>query len=162
MRYYGEALLIIYGRRARDLAGEVVLKPPADLKYAIVKKKREKGRVVCIEAKVVFGHEEEIEQFLRESPVSNRINISFVERSNLTRRHYNRRLSRRTIAFSKKLEHHWYEFEIERALYHFVKPHRGLNVPKPNGKHSFITPMMAAGKTDHIWSVEELLSFNPD
>lgn len=161
LRYYGEALLIVYGRSTRNLSGEAVLKPPPDLKYAIVKKKREKGRVVSIEAKVVFGQDEEIEQFLRESPVSNRINISFVERSNLTRRHYNKRLSRRTIAFSKKLENHWYQFEIERALYHFVKPHRGLKMLKPNGKHSFITPMMAAGKIDHIWTVEELLSFNP-
>ena len=97
----------------------------------------------------------------RSSPVSNQINVSFVERNNLSLRHYNKRLSRRTMAFSKKLENHWYQFEIERALYHFVKPNRGLKMLKPNGKYSFVTPMMAVGKTDHIWTIEELLSFNP-
>ncbi|PIU62504.1 MAG: hypothetical protein COS84_10360 [Armatimonadetes bacterium CG07_land_8_20_14_0_80_40_9] len=161
LKYYRDALLIVYGRRVRNRAGEEVLKPPADLKYGIVKKKRRKGRVISIEVKVVFGKEEEIYQFLEESPVSNQINVSFVERNNLSLRHYNKRLSRRTMAFSKKLENHWYQFEIERALYHFVKPHRGLKMLKPNGKYSFVTPMMAVGKTDHIWTIEELLSFNP-
>jgi IS1 family transposase len=162
LKYYKKALLIAYGKRVRNRDGEEILKPPSDLKYAIVKKKRKKGRVISIELKIVFGKEEEIYQFLRDSPISNQINTSFIERNNLTLRHYNKRLSRKTMSFSRKLENHWYQFEIERALYHFVKPHRGLKLFKPNGTYSFITPMMAAGKTDHIWTIEELLSFNPD
>ncbi|GAG90636.1 unnamed protein product, partial [marine sediment metagenome] len=39
----------------------------------------------------------------------------------------------------------------ETAIHNFVRPHRGLK---------YNTPMMAAGKTDHVWSVEELLSFS--
>lgn len=156
-KYFPIAILSGYGKKVRNK-----LLPPKELKYAVVKKRRRKGRVVSISEEVVFGSEKEVKRILKESPVSKQVNISFVERSNLTRRHYNRRLCRRTISFSKKFENHWYQFEIERALYHFCRPHRGLKREKPGGGYMYITPMMAIGKTDHIWSVEELLSFNPN
>ena len=43
------------------------------------------------------------------------------------------------------------QFELETAIHNFVRPHRSLK---------YNTPMMAAGKTGHVWSVEELLSFS--
>lgn len=155
-RYFPIAILAAYGKKVKDN-----LIAPEALKYAIVKKRRRKGRVVSIELKAIFGTEKAVKRILKKSPVSKQVNISFVERSNLTRRHYNKRLCRRTMSFSKKLENHWYQFEIERALYHFCRPHRGLKRKRSDGGYTYITPMMAAGKTDHVWSVEELLSFNP-
>ena len=87
---------------------------------------------------------------IKESPVSNNPNVSFVERSNLSRRQFNKRLIRKTAGFSKKLNNHLYEFELETAVHNFVRPHRGL-LNK--------TPMKAAGILDHNWTIEELLSF---
>ena len=145
-RGYRLALLKYYGV---SLNGKKV--PPPDMDYAIVYKTRRKGRVIDIKVKIIFGDKERIARKLEDSPVSNHINIAFIERSNLSRRQFNRRLTRKTLGFSKKLENHLYQFELETAFHHFVRPHAGLD---------YITPMMAAGKTDHIWTVEELLSFN--
>jgi IS1 family transposase len=155
-RHFPEAILSAYGKKENNR-----LVAPKELKYAVVRKCRRKGRVIAIKLKVIFGSKRAVSGILKKSPVSNTINISFVERSNLTRRHYNRRLCRKTICFSKKFENHYYQFEVERALYHFCRPHRGLKRKISGGKYTFITPMMAAGKTDHVWSVEELLRFNP-
>jgi len=69
------------------------LLPPPDLKYAQVVKYRRKGRVVKIRTKVIFGTEDEIQELLEKSPVSNHINVAFVESNNLTLRERNRRLT---------------------------------------------------------------------
>ena len=58
--------------------------------------------------------------------------------------------TRKTLGFSKKLRNHLWHYELETTIYNFVRPHRALEKR---------TPMMAAGKTDHPWSVEELLAF---
>ncbi len=44
-----------------------------------------------------------------------------------------------------------WQFELEIAIHNFVRPDRGLK---------YNIPMMAAGKTDHVWAVEELLLFS--
>ena len=124
--------------------------PPPDMDYVVVSKTREKGRVVAININVVFGSLDRIEEKIKNSSVSNNVNVAFVERSHLSRRQFNRRLTRKTLGFSKKLQNHLWHYELETALYHFVRPHRGLG---------YQTPMMAAGKTDHPWSVEEILSY---
>jgi len=67
--------------------------PPAELKYAIVVKKREKGHVVSVETEVVFGDRATILALLAASLVSNTINTSYVERENLTIRQGSRRLT---------------------------------------------------------------------
>ncbi|MCI0576954.1 MAG: IS1 family transposase, partial [Chloroflexi bacterium] len=145
------------------------LLPPANLLYAQVVKRRERGRVVEVTTKVVFGSEAAIAERVRASAVSQTINTSFVERNNLTCRQCNARLSRKVLSFSKDqawLEKHlWLSF----AYYHFVLPHASLARPLPTpqptrGKGSLkkwqpVTPVMAAGITDHVWSMEELLSY---
>lgn len=103
------------------------------------------------------------------SPVSTLINTSFVERDNLTLRQHNRRLTRKTNGFSKELS--WFEKQLWLALayYHLVLPHQSLRqkltLPEATrGTGSarcwqLLTPAMAAGLTDHIWTMTELLSF---
>jgi IS1 family transposase len=72
---------------------------------------------------------------------------SHVERSNLSIRMSNRRMTRLTNAFSKKLENHKAAMALHFANYNLGRVHRSLRV----------TPAMAAGITDHVWTVEELL-----
>jgi IS1 family transposase len=143
--------------------------PLPDLLYAQVVKKREKGRVVEVGTKIVFGDPDLITARLAASPVSNTINTSFVERDNLTQRQSNRRLTRRTNGFSKELS--WFEKQLwlSMAYYHLVLPHRSLRqelaVPElTRGTGSPrrwipVTPAMAAGITDHVWTTTELLSY---
>ena len=71
------------------------------------------------------------------------------ERTNLTLRTLTRRFVRRTINFSKKLDNHRHAVALFVAYYNFCKKHKSLD-----GK----TPAMAARLTDHVWTVEELLS----
>jgi len=76
-----------------------------------------------------------------------RICTSIVERSNLSVRMGTRRFTRLTNAFSKKWENHWAAVSLWYTFYNFCRVHRSLRV----------TPAMAAGITDHIWEVRELL-----
>jgi IS1 family transposase len=82
-------------------------------------------------------------------PHADRISTSIVERSNLTLRMSMRRMTRLTNAHSKKLENHVHAFELFVVFYNFCRKHESLK-----GK----TPAMAAGLTDHIWSLDELIS----
>jgi IS1 family transposase len=139
--------------------------PPEGLKYATVHKKREKGRVVSVTTKVVYGNKDEIEVLLES--LGQKINTSFVERINLTLRLLVSRLHRKTLCFSKKREFLEYHLHLALAYYHFSRHHASLRVklPEPiptrgNGspkKWQQRTPAMAAGLTDHRWSLRELL-----
>jgi hypothetical protein len=79
----------------------------------------------------------------------------------LTMRERNRRLTRKTMGFSKKKVPLAEALNLYSALYHFVKPHHGLRLEVNENGRRWIqrTPMMAAGITEHIWTVEELLTF---
>ena len=72
------------------------LQAPPDLLYAQVVKQRERGSVVAVTTKVVFGDPEAISAQLHTEPPSTPINTSFVERENFTLRQGNRRLTRKT------------------------------------------------------------------
>lgn len=76
------------------------------------------------------------------------ISTSFVERQNLTMRMHMRRFTRLTNGFSKKLENLTAAVALHFAYYNFVRVHKSLRV----------TPAMAAGVTDRIWELPELLS----
>ena len=170
LKHYDDALLEAYGLRyefprtgKRGRPRKPILKAPKHLLYAQVVKRRKKGRVVEITSRVVFGTEKAVTTQLKRSPVSTHINTSFVERNNLTMRHQNRRLTRKTIAFSKKRERLEQQLHLAFAYYHFVKPHLGLRlkIERDEGeikKYQNRTPMMAAGITDHIWTMPELFS----
>ena len=145
------------------------LVPPPGLLYAQVVEVRQKGRAIDVRSKVVFGDSDTVEARLAQSPVSNTINTSFVERDNLTQRQSNRRLTRRTNAFSKELT--WFEKQLwlSMAYYHLVLPHHSLRqeLPAPEPTRGTgsprrwrpRTPAMAAGTTDHVWTTTELLSY---
>lgn len=73
---------------------------------------------------------------------------SYIERQNLTIRMSNRRMTRLTLSFSKTLRNHKAAMALHFANYNLCRVHRTLRV----------TPAMAAGITDHVWTIEELLN----
>ena len=72
------------------------------------------------------------------------INTSYIERQNLTMRMSNRRYTRLTNAFSKKLRNHEYHNALHFAHYNFCRIHKTLRM----------TPAMAAGVTDTLRDTE--------
>ncbi len=81
------------------------------------------------------------------SPNRDHISTSFVERQNLSVRMENKRFARLTLAFSKKLANLKASVALHYAHYNFVRVHRTLRC----------TPAMAAGVTNRLWSVQELI-----
>ena len=173
---YDDALLHTYGvwvqPERNGVRGRYPLPrlvPAEDLLYAQVVKVRENGRLKEVKTKVVFGKPEAIAEQLANSSVSEAINTSFVERDNLSQRQSNRRLTRKTNGFSKELI--WFEKQLWLSMtyYHFVLPHHSLRqpleTPEPTRgsgapkRWKSVTPAMAAGITDHVWSTAELLSY---
>jgi hypothetical protein len=92
------------------------------------------GYVVGVERRDVFG-----------KPI--RISTSYVERSNLTVRMQQRRFTRLTNGFSKKLDNHVAAVGLFVAHYNLCRVHEALRM----------TPAMALGVTDHIWTIGELI-----
>jgi IS1 family transposase len=80
-------------------------------------------------------------------PDPDRVCTSIVERSNLSTRMSVRRFTRLTNAFSKKWENHWAAVALWFAFYNFCRVHKSLRT----------TPAMAAGISNHIWGMRELL-----
>jgi len=76
------------------------------------------------------------------------ISTSYVERSNLSLRMHNRRFTRLTNAFSKKLANHVHALALYFAFYNFCRIHKSLRV----------TPAMASGLTDRLWSMEDIVA----
>ena len=70
----------------------------------------------------------------------------------------------KTLSHSKKKAYLQRHIDLEDAIYNFVRPHSALKVklrqPAAHGRlWQQRTPAIAAGLTDHIWSLEELLSY---
>ncbi len=87
------------------------------------------------------------------------VSTSYVERANLGLRMNARRFTRLTNAFSKKVENHAHAVALHFMVYNFCRSHGTLTKAK-KGIHT--TPAMAAGVTDHVWTIEELLGLmNP-
>jgi hypothetical protein len=163
---YGVALLERYhlkvsyphtGKRGRPRTAK---KLPADLRYGQVVKKREKGRVVSVSKRIVYGDPSTID--LQD------VNTSLIERLNLTLRRENAALQRKTLSFAKDENELRAHLAFLVAYYHFVRPHLTLREKVPNEEQEYSprrwrerTPAMAADLTDHIWSLRELLTYKP-
>lgn len=81
------------------------------------------------------------------APDQKHISTSIIERQNLTMRMSMRRFTRLTNGFSKKVENHRAAVALHFAHYNLVRLHRTLRM----------TPAMAAGVTNRLWSLEELV-----
>ena len=76
------------------------------------------------------------------------VSTSYVERQNLTMRMSMRRFTRLTNAFSKKLDNHIHALALYFVFYNFTRIHKTLRV----------SPAMAAGITDRLWSLEDVIA----
>jgi IS1 family transposase len=81
-------------------------------------------------------------------PDPKHISTSYAERANLTMRMHMRRFTRLTNAFSKKVENHAHSMALFTTYYNFVRIHKTLRV----------TPAMAAGVTDRLWEVSDIVA----
>ena len=133
--------------------------PPPGLTYATVTKRREKGRVVEVGTRVVFGTIAAVLAALGLSRVSRAINTAFVEREHATDRHRNARKARKTYRFSKDWRYHEAVTFLSLYCYNFCWPVRTLTLIDDQGRHRKRSPAMAAGLADHVWSMSEWLSF---
>ncbi len=85
-------------------------------------------------------------------PDPKHVSTSFAERANLTMRMHMRRFTRLTNAFSKKIENHVAAVALHTMFYNFVRVHQTLKV----------TPAMAAGVTDRLWEISDLVKVLED
>jgi IS1 family transposase len=164
---YREAILQTYGetvtpprtgKRGRPRKSYQVA--PASLLYATVHKMRSRGRVVKIEPRLVFGTAEALKTALARSASSRAVNTSFVERQNGTDRNRNARKIRKAYSFSKRWDVHEGITDFTLYTYNFCWPVRTLADLDDAGHIRKRTPAMAAGLTDHVWSLKEWLTLS--
>jgi hypothetical protein len=152
-----EAMIEVYGM-VPEYTGSgrppTLKQPRSGWQYLQVVKQRENGRVVGVELRVIFGDKDEVLALLGKS-------TAYVERTHLTMRLFNGRLTRRTLGFSKELRMYRASAAWEDLVYNFARPLATLRVKisdDPKRRWQPRTPAMAAGLTDRVWTAKELLT----
>src|SRR5499427_790524 len=173
-RAYLTALLTHYGqwvqpprRQAQGPAPKPRWMPQPHLLYAQVVKTVRRRRLVGVTHRVVFGTLVAVEQVL--APLGWHINTAFVERLNLTIRQHVAAVGRRVSTLCKGEEGLRQQLALYHGYYNFCLPHASLRLPlsqpePTNGTGSArqwrpCTPAMAAGLTDRVWTLREMLLF---
>jgi IS1 family transposase len=141
--------------------------PLPELLYAQVVKSYRHRRIVGVTYRVVFGTLERVEKVL--SACGRKINTAFVERLNLDIRQRVAAVGRRVNTLCQGTEGLRHQLTVYHTYYNFCLPHSSLRQPVPvpevtNGSGSAkrwrpCTPAMAAGLTDHVWTLQEVLMF---
>jgi IS1 family transposase len=141
--------------------------PLPELLYAQVVKTVRRRRLVDVQHRVVFGTIEAVHQVLR--PLGWQINTAFVERINLSLRQHVAAIGRRVPTLCKGEEGVRQQLAVYHVYHNFVLPHASLRQPlpmpeAPNGTGAakqwrLQTPAMAAGLTDRVWSLRDVLMF---
>ena len=81
------------------------------------------------------------------NPDRNKISTTFIERANLSLRHFNKRFARLGLGYSRKLVNHHYAIALFVAAYNFCKVHSTLEC----------TPAVALRLTNETWTIERLI-----
>src|SRR5262245_18866174 len=173
-REYLTALLTHYGRWVqpprRQATGPLPKprwRPLPQLLYAQVVKTVRRRRLVRVQHRVVCGTLEAVQQVL--AACGWPINTAFIERVNLSIRQHVAAVGRRVTTLCKGEDGLRQQLALYHVYYNFCLPHASLRVPLPqplptNGTGSAKrwqprTPAMAAGLTDHVWTLREVLLF---
>ena len=171
---YATALLTHFGhwvqpprRQAKSPAPKPRWTPLPGLLYAQVVKKYRRRRLVQVNHRVVFGTLAGVKQVL--APQGWHINTAFIERVNLTIRHHVAAVGRRVMTLCKSDSGLHHQLSLYPTYYNFCLSHASLRqlLPQPQptkGSGSAKrwrprTPAMAAGLTDHVWTLREVLLF---
>ena len=141
--------------------------PVPQLLYAQVVKTMRRRRLVDVKHRVVFGTREAVGQVL--AACGWQINTAFVERLNLDIRQRVAAIGRRVNTLCQGEDGLRHQLVLFQVYHNFVLPHTSLRqpllVPEPtNGSGSAkvwrpCTPAMAAGLTDHVWTLQEVLLY---
>ena len=139
--------------------------PLPGLLYAQVVKQYRRKRVVGVQHRVVFGTREMVKQVLAAWGWT--INTAFIERLNLDLRQRVAAIGRRVNTLCQGEDGLQHQLALFHVYHNFVLPHTSLRQPlqpvlKGGGSAKVwqpCTPAMAAGLTDHIWSLREVLLF---
>jgi hypothetical protein len=141
--------------------------PRPQLLYAQVVKSYRRRRIVAVKHRVVFGTMERVKQVL--SACGWQINTAFVERLNLDIRQRVAAVGRRVNTLCQGEASLRQQLVLFQSYHNFCLPHASLRqllpLPVPtNGTGSArqwrpCTPAMAAGLTDHVWTLREVLLF---
>ncbi len=152
---YREALVATWGQ-VPDYCGQGrpprCKQPQPDWQYVQVIKHRSGYRLTGVTIKVVYGTPDEVAAVVG-------AHTAYVERTNLTSRQMNGRLVRKTLSYSKQLAMLEAACAWEDWVYNLTRSVKTLQVEVNDHQRRWQprSPAMAAGLTDHIWSVKELL-----
>jgi IS1 family transposase len=173
-REYMTALLTHYGqwvqperRQAKGPLPQPRWLPQPGLLYAQVVKTVRRRRVVRVQHRVVFGTLQAVQQVL--AACGWQINTAFIERVNLSIRQHVAAVGRRVSTLCKGEDGLRQQLVLFQSYHNFCLPHASLRVPlaapePTNGTGSTkqwrpCTPAMAAGLTDRVWTLREVLLF---
>jgi hypothetical protein len=173
-REYLTALLTHYGqwvqpprRQDKGPTPKPRWMPRPQLLYAQVVKTVQRRRLVQVRHRVVFGTLEAGERIL--VACGWQINTAFVERLNLALRQHVAAIGRRVATLCKGEDGLRHQLSLFQTYHNFCLPHASLRQPllqplPTNGTGSAkqwrpCTPAMAAGVTEHVWSLREVLLF---
>src|SRR2546427_1783442 len=174
LKDYGTALLTHFGhwmhparRQAKGPRPKPRWMPLPELLYAQVVKSYRRRRIVDVQHRVVFGTRLAIEQVLAACGWT--INTAFVERLNLDLRQRVAAIGRRVTTLCQGEAGLRDQLVLFQTYHNFVLPHASLRQPLrvPEATNSPglarlwrpCTPAMAAGVTDHVWSLTEVLCY---
>lgn len=125
--------------------------------------KRRSAGMLTIERRRAHGGQELVETLLASTQPGGQINTAYIERLNATFRQRLSCLARRTRALVRQPQTLQAAMYLLGCVYNFCTCHQSLHLPLylPHGQRRWVqrTPAMAAGLTDHRWSVQELLLF---
>jgi IS1 family transposase len=171
---YTTALLTHYGqwvqpvrRRAQGPVPKPRWMPLPGLLYAQVVKTVRRRRLVDVQHRVIFGTLGAVQQVL--AAHGWQINTAFIERINLTIRQHVAAVGRRVTTLCKGEDGLHQQLTLYHVYYNFCLPHASLRLPLPQPEPTHgtgsakrwqpRTPAMAAGLTDHVWTLREVLLF---
>jgi len=171
---YATALLTHFGQWVQPPRRQTTGPPPKPrwmplpgVLYAQVIKTTRRRRLVRVTHRVVFGTLEAVEQAL--AACGWHINTAFIERLNLSIRQHVAAIGRRVSTLCKGEDGLHQQLGLYHVYYNFCLPHTSMRQPLPqpvptNGTGTVKrwqpqTPAMAAGLTDHVWTLREVLLF---
>ncbi|HKA55705.1 MAG TPA: helix-turn-helix domain-containing protein, partial [Candidatus Binatia bacterium] len=174
LKDYGTAFLSHFGqwmqparRRDKGPLPKPRWMPVPQLLYAQVVKSYRRRRIVGVKYRVVFGTMERVAPIL--AACGWKINTAFVERLHLDIRQRVAAVGRRVNTLCKGEDGLRHQLTVYHAYDNFCLPHASLRQPlvvpeSSNGRGSAkvwrpCTPAMAAGLTDHVWSLKEVLLY---
>jgi len=154
-------------RQATGPAPKLRWLPLPELRYAQVVKTVRRRRLVQVKHRVVFGTLDRVKHVL--AACGWQINTAFIERLNLSIRQHVAAVGRRVTTLCKGEDGLRQQLALYQVYYNFCLPHASVRrpLPQPEPTHGSgsakqwrpYTPAMAAGLTDHVWTLREVLRF---